>query len=243
MSEPEHGPVHPGRRPRWRVSPSLVISTLALVVATGGTGYAAFRLPAGSVGTAQLRNGAVTAQKVKLHSLLAADFKAGQLRPGGSGAPGGSGPAGASGSQGAQGPVGPQGAPGPQGPQGPQGPAGTARAYGLVAVSAAGAAPQLVISHNVTSVTQASSGGAPLNGVYCVTPGAGINPAGTSIVATPDENGAGTSREIVHIDSSHPDCPAGSFEVETRHLEVVTTSTGATLEAHHGDSGFSFVIP
>ena len=40
------------------------ISLTALFVALGGTSYAAFSLPAGSVGTKQLRNGAVTARKI-----------------------------------------------------------------------------------------------------------------------------------------------------------------------------------
>jgi hypothetical protein len=37
-----------------------VTVTIALFVALGGTSYAAFSLPAGSVGTKQLKNGAVT---------------------------------------------------------------------------------------------------------------------------------------------------------------------------------------
>jgi len=40
------------------------IAYLALFVALGGTGYAAVSIPAGSVGTRQLRNGAVTAKKL-----------------------------------------------------------------------------------------------------------------------------------------------------------------------------------
>ena len=40
------------------------ISLIALFVALGGTSYAAFSLPAGSVGTKQLRNGAVTSRKI-----------------------------------------------------------------------------------------------------------------------------------------------------------------------------------
>lgn len=47
-----------------RLSPALVVSLLALFVALGGTGYAAFSLPTNSVGTPQLKNGAVTSKKV-----------------------------------------------------------------------------------------------------------------------------------------------------------------------------------
>jgi hypothetical protein len=81
-----------------RPSPSLVVSSLALAVALGGTAYAAGVLPANSVGTAQLRNGAVVAAKVKPRSLVASNFRAGQLPAGPKGPvglPGPAGPAGA----------------------------------------------------------------------------------------------------------------------------------------------------
>lgn len=47
-----------------RPSPALAVALLALFVSLGGVGYAAFTLPAGSVGTAQLTSGAVTADKI-----------------------------------------------------------------------------------------------------------------------------------------------------------------------------------
>jgi hypothetical protein len=87
------------------------VGYVALFVAVGGTSYAAVTLPHNSVGTAQLRHAAVTATKVKPHSLLAIDFKPGQLTA----------TRGPVGPQGAQGLQGPQGAQGPQGPQGAQG--------------------------------------------------------------------------------------------------------------------------
>ena len=87
-----------------------VTAMLALIVALGGTSYAAITLPRNSVGSSQIRSnavgaseiksGAVRSSEVKDGALLAKDFKAGQL-PGG-----------------AQGPQGPQGAQGPQGPPG-----------------------------------------------------------------------------------------------------------------------------
>ena len=43
---------------------SQAVAYLALFVALGGTSYAAFSLPANSVGTKQLRNGAVTSKKI-----------------------------------------------------------------------------------------------------------------------------------------------------------------------------------
>ena len=48
-----------------RPSPALIISLIALIVAMGGTSYAAFSLPARSVGTRQLANGAVSTSKIK----------------------------------------------------------------------------------------------------------------------------------------------------------------------------------
>jgi hypothetical protein len=85
----------------------MVVACLALGVALSGTGYAVTTLPRNSVGTAQLKNGAVTGSKVRRASLRARHFAAGQL------------PVGPQGRAGPQGPAGPTG---PQGPQGPRGP-------------------------------------------------------------------------------------------------------------------------
>jgi len=84
-----------------------VTATIALVVALGGTSYAAITLPANSVGSRQLKSravtnsdiraNAVTSSKVRNGALLARDFRAGQL------------PAGAKGATGAQGPKGDKG--------------------------------------------------------------------------------------------------------------------------------------
>jgi hypothetical protein len=79
---------------RFRPSPAMVVASLALLIALGGTSYAAVQaLPRNSVTTVQ----------VKDRSLLARDFRGGQLP---------------------RGPAGPQGPAGPAGPQGPAGPAG-----------------------------------------------------------------------------------------------------------------------
>jgi hypothetical protein len=101
---------------RQLASPAMIVACVALVVALGGVSYAAGVLPMNSVGTAQLkkgavsgkkiRKGAVTSAKVKDGSLLANDFGAGQL------------PAGPKGPQGLQGERGLQGEPGLPGPPG-----------------------------------------------------------------------------------------------------------------------------
>ena len=99
--------------PKRLPSPAMIVACAALILALGGTSYAAFSLPKNSVGSRQLKKNAVTSTKiaknavtsvlVKNGSLLAADFKAGQL------------PA------------------GPKGDRGRDGAPGTARAFGTVA--------------------------------------------------------------------------------------------------------------
>lgn len=95
-----------------RPSLALVVALLALVVATGGTSYAAVTLAKnsvlskhiknGQVKTADLKDGAVTGAKVTDGSLAAGDFAAGQL-PAGPAGP--AGPKGDTGAQGIPGPV------------------------------------------------------------------------------------------------------------------------------------------
>jgi hypothetical protein len=75
-----------------------VASTLALIVALGGTSYAAVAIPKNSVGSQQIINSSVKSKDVKNGTLKKVDFKASEL------------------------PVGPQGPAGPAGPQGPIGP-------------------------------------------------------------------------------------------------------------------------
>ena len=86
---------------RLRPSPAMVVACIALVFAMTGAGYAAGMLGPNTVGTKQLKKNAVISSKVKNRSLLAVDFKAGQLPAGPPGAPG------APGAPGQQGPPGP----------------------------------------------------------------------------------------------------------------------------------------
>ena len=61
--------------PRFRVpSPAMCVALLGLSVALGGSAWAATALPARSVGTPQLKQGAVTSDKVRNHSLTGADL-------------------------------------------------------------------------------------------------------------------------------------------------------------------------
>ena len=104
---------------KLRPTPAMVVAVVALVASLGGTSYAAATLAKNSVGTSQLRTSAVkssdlaanavSSSKVKNGSLLAADFKAGQLPAGPAGATGAAGPAGPAGATGATGTTGPIG--------------------------------------------------------------------------------------------------------------------------------------
>ena len=89
---------------RFRPSPAMVVACIALVFATTGAGYAAGMLGPNTVGTKQLKKNAVISSKVKNRSLLAVDFKAGQLPRGPKGDPGAPGAPGAPGQQGPPGP-------------------------------------------------------------------------------------------------------------------------------------------
>jgi len=62
----------------------MLVACLALVVALGGTGYAALRLPANSVGAKQLRKGSVTNKKLAKGAVTAAKV-AKAIKDGGAG--------------------------------------------------------------------------------------------------------------------------------------------------------------
>jgi hypothetical protein len=65
---------------RRRPSPAIVISAVALFMSLGGVGYAATQLPSNSVGTAQLRNNAVTYKKIQPDSIGIVRANTGQLQ-------------------------------------------------------------------------------------------------------------------------------------------------------------------
>lgn len=92
---------------RLRPSPAMVVACIALVFAMTGAGYAAGVIGPNTIGTRQLKKNAVVSAKIKNRSLLAVDFKAGQLPRGAQGPAGPAGTAGAPGAPGAQGPPGP----------------------------------------------------------------------------------------------------------------------------------------
>jgi hypothetical protein len=146
-------------------SPALWIALLALFVALGGTGYAALNVAKNSIGTKQLKRGAVknpdlaansvTGRKVKRRSLDSSDFKANSL------------------------------------PRGPQGPAGAAGSPAFGAVLGRGEAVPAGTSFLAPSGQLAAS--ATENGVTSFTPNATIIASDLAIAlfVAPDP---GTSR-------------------------------------------------
>lgn len=60
-------------------SPGLVVAVVALFVALGGTAYAAASLPRNSVGTAQLKNAAVTKEKINKRTVAALKGRRGPM--------------------------------------------------------------------------------------------------------------------------------------------------------------------
>jgi hypothetical protein len=163
-----------------RPSSATAIACIALFVALAGTGAAAVTLARNSIGTAQLKDSAVTNSKiaanavttgkVKNHSLLRADFASGQIPAGPRGPAGAPGPAGAAGAR------------------GPTGPAGSSAANAWAVVKSDG-----TIAHQsgVSSVSRTAVGR------YTVTFLAGVsNCAWQATLTNLDQNGTLTSGTI-----------------------------------------------
>ncbi|MEO5851526.1 MAG: hypothetical protein ABIQ15_03350 [Nocardioides sp.] len=219
------------RKLRNKPSPALAVSIVALVVAMGGTSYAAIQigsqdiknnsiqsndikdkaikgrdLAKNSMNRGKIKKNAVNTVKVADGSLLGKDFKAGQL------------PA------------------GPQGPQGPQGLAGSGR---WVLINAAGA-------------IEAQSGGFTITSAYPALPSPGngnvyINanePLGNNgIVAsialqnTVDQNGDGIQNGTVATPDSNPE-----FSGEIAVSQCAPTGTSVTNCAPTGTNNVKHFV-
>ena len=165
----------------------MVIACLALLLALGGTGYAATKLPRNSVTTVQ----------VKDFSLLARDFKRGQLP------------------RGAVGPAGPAGPAGPQGPAGPAGTSGSASVKWALVRPDGGIAAQ---SGGITLAAKPSAGTYLLNFGGAVT-GKPILSSGGYAADASDQRGETTAGPCGGGDQGRT-CPtsdnANTVFVETR---------------------------
>lgn len=65
---------------RRRITYANTTATLALIIALGGSAYAALRLPANSVGGAQIRTGAVSSRHIRDRSIRLSDLGASTRR-------------------------------------------------------------------------------------------------------------------------------------------------------------------
>jgi hypothetical protein len=107
------------RTARRHVTYANAMATIAVFIALSGSAYAATKLQAKSVGSRELKNGAVTKAKIAKSTLSALTAKRGAT-----GAPGPAGAAGATGAAGPTGAIGPAGSPGAVGPPGVTGAVG-----------------------------------------------------------------------------------------------------------------------
>jgi hypothetical protein len=162
------------RRPK--LSYANVTATLAVFLSLGGVSYAAVELPRNSVGTPQLRDGAVDSAKIKDGALQYEDFGFGET------------PAGL------EGPRGPKGERGARGPKGAKGAAGATGATG--AAGAPGAtdvrvrtATSAITAQNIpaTAVAQCQTGERAVGGGVTVSNGLNI----VRVVSSAPTAGAG----------------------------------------------------
>jgi hypothetical protein len=136
------------------------------------------------------------------------------------GLPGPAGPRGFTGPRGKRGAVGPAG---PQGPQGIQGPVGipAIRAYAIVEPTSSTQA--MLIAGQTSNFTAVSE---PQEGVYCLAPAAGIDPATNAAAVSPEVSYSSKEEPgVITVNAKSSHCP-GSFEVDTYKPGMTTRATG-----------------
>ena len=146
-----------------RVSYASVTATLALFLSLGGVSYAATALPRDSVGTPQLRDGAVDSAKIKDGALQYEDFGFGQI------------PAGLAGPRGPKGERGVRGPKGAKGAAGSKGDTGAAGAAGATSVKARRSDPvtlPAIANTPVTATANCASGERAVGGGFTASDGA-----------------------------------------------------------------------
>lgn len=174
--------------------------------------------PIGHAARAHCRVVVVLSHGRRMHACLLRGPRGPRGLPGATGV---RGPVGPRGSRGQQGTRGTNGSPGPAGAPGPAGPAGSAHAYAVVKpASGASTAPSLVSAQtsNITAVSEVKPG------VYCLTAASPINPAADAAVVSPEISYSAAGPGMIALNAQRPDCPAGSFEVETYKPDGTTLS-------------------
>lgn len=157
-----------------RPSAPMAVSVAALVVALGGTSYAATQIQTGDIA-----KNAVTSGKIADGTIKKADLSNGALTAGPQGAPG------------TQGPVGPTGEAGPVGPAGDQGPSGVDGTPGATGPAGpAGVGRWLLVDR--TGAIVAQSGGFAIRTAYDIVNNSGTTPVPTGALGN------------VYIDANEP---------------------------------------
>jgi hypothetical protein len=201
-----------------RPSPAMVIATVALFVALGGTGYAA-------------SSNGVTARKNADHSR----HKKGKVVL-------------VRGPRGTQGPRGLQGPPGPSGTNGQQGSPGTARAYAYIVPHKAHCggcdeqpagsetAPVIEPARSLNVALGTLSGSA--SGVWCFTLGAGINPTTATLVVSPI-TGPFVQVAALWIPGAGACSSTNEVEIQTFGYEI---QAGKLEAVPNNEIAFSFIV-
>ena len=199
---------------RSKLTYANVISTVCLFLILGGSAYAATQLPKNSVGTRQIKNGAISGPKIKRGSIEAIKLTA-LAQSTLQGAKGPRGPKGATGAKGATGGKGDRGAAGPPGPSGNPGAYATVLSEGSPVFQ--GTHPGFDAVERVET------------GVYCLTPSPGTNIShpltSTDWMHSVDEGLAQPSSG-----GETAECPGGKLEVHTYKIEGTPAGVASTDE-------------
>jgi hypothetical protein len=216
---------------RSKLTYANVISTLCLfLLLGGGAAMAASQLAPNSVGSRQIRNGAVTGPKIRRASIEATKLTAlaTSTLKGATGPRGAKGAAGAKGSTGAKGD---RGATGPQGAQGPQGAPGSPGAYATVLNATP---PEFKGAHpGFVAVERADLG------AYCLTPTNGTDISHP--LASGDWYGSLGQAFIVEplAEGGVSFCSAGKLEILTFKLQKEAEPVAVATN----DASFTVFVP
>lgn len=194
---------------RSKLTYANVISTLCLfLVLGGGAALAAGKLAKNSVGTRQIKNGAITGPKIRKGSIEATKLTSLAITT----LKGNAGPKGAKGTTGAKGAT---GAKGDRGAVGPQGPAGAAANPGASATVLISPSVGFQGTHPGFSAVERAALGS-----YCLTPVNGTNIA-HPVASTDWKDSAGDTHFVEPLAGGGVQfCAAGQLEVLTYELKT-----------------------